>query len=166
MAQTNLKVNQDYKIEKTSPQGDDILVGQVDDQILEETSWTQWYAEGKQAYEPDSAAMTVVRKYLPYYDIVSFLGTWCGDSHYLFPKFMKVIDEAGYDPEKLKIYAVDRAKNALNVEHKLYRIERVPTIIFYRNNNEIQRIIESIDEPIEVWMAKFLEYEEDLNTED
>ncbi len=165
MAQPNLTLGTDYKIEIDPISHIPILVGEVDEQVLESTPGLNWYEEGKATYAPDSAAISIIQKYINEYDIVAVLGTWCGDSHYLFPKFMKVLEDAGQDSDRIKMYTADRSKNALNMEKQLYSIERLPTFIFYKNNNEKGRIVESIEEPIEIWMAKFLGLEAELGSD-
>jgi hypothetical protein len=44
---------------------------------------------------------------------------------------------------------VNRKKEALNIEHKFYNIERVPTIIVMHQYREVGRIIESVSGSIE-----------------
>lgn len=74
-----------------------------------------------------------------------YLGIWCGDSKNNVPPFMKIIDaidEAG--KVTVNYYTVERKPNK---ETKYYveefKVERVPTFIFYRDGKEIGRIIEN-----------------------
>src|SRR5512140_3208127 len=43
---------------------------------------------------------------------IVFLGTWCPDSRREVPRFLKVADEAGIPPERIKLYALDRTKKS------------------------------------------------------
>ena len=58
------------------------------------------------------------------------------------PRFLKILDYLNYPKDKIKIYAVDRSKKGLNNEIDSLNIQKVPTIIFYKNNKETGRIIE------------------------
>lgn len=165
MSQTTLQEGRDYKLLHDDAHDENYLQGEVTETIIESYPDFSWCEEGKTAYQTDSASMEVVKKHLNKYEIFVFFGTWCGDSQYLMPHFFKIIEEAGYPLEKLRIFAVDRAKQAMNVEKEMFEIERVPTFIFYQKNNEKGRIIESVETTLEDAMAKFLEIEEDFKTQ-
>ncbi len=51
--------------------------------------------------------------------------------------------------EQYLMYGVDRAKEAKYIEHKLYRVEKVPTIIVLKDNTEVGRIVENTKKSIE-----------------
>ncbi len=156
MAQTKQLIQDtDYKIQYEESVDQDILVGEINASILEEFK-PDW-AEAKEEYEVDTAHIETIQKNLPSYDIIVFLGTWCGDSHHWVPQFLKILEQIDYPMEKMRIYAVDRAKQALNVESNLYEIERVPTFIFVQDNTEKGRIVESVENNLEDWMFTFLE---------
>jgi hypothetical protein len=84
------------------------------------------------------------------------MGTWCSDTKDLLPKLHKSLVQTGYPMEQLKMYGVDRAKEAKYVEHKLYNAERVPTIVLVRNNMEVGRIVESPTGTIEQNLAAII----------
>ncbi len=79
----------------------------------------------------------------PGVDIVVVLGTWCGDSKREVPRFLKIVDLALIPPHQIKYYGLDRSKKSTDGITERYRIERVPTFIFFKNNNEIGRIVET-----------------------
>ena len=83
------------------------------------------------------------------YRFVVFAGTWCGDTKDLLPKFYKVLIEAGIDQHTVELYGVNRKKEALNIEHTLYNIKNIPTIIVMYQAREVGRIIESVSTSIE-----------------
>jgi len=70
-------------------------------------------------------------------------GPWCGDSKRNVPIFQKIIDTSGFDKSKIEYIAVDRNKQGGSYDVSGLDIKRVPTFIFYKNNKEIGRIIES-----------------------
>lgn len=123
--------------------------GQVSFSDLEKEQDFDWLKKGTDEYKPDTTVTVKLRKLLPQYDMVVVMGTWCEDSQNLVPKLYKTLQAAGYPMQKFSMYAVNRAKEGKNYEHKTYKIERVPTIILYRNHNEEGRIVESVKESIE-----------------
>lgn len=75
-----------------------------------------------------------------------FLGTWCGDTKYLLPKFIKAWDAMGLDHNQLELVALhyedDKYKQSPNGESDPYAIHKVPTFVFEDNGKEIGRIVE------------------------
>ena len=70
-------------------------------------------------------------------------GSWCGDSKRNVPAFEKIVDSSNFDKSKIEFIAVNRRKEGGSVDVSSLDIKRVPTLIFYRNNKEIGRIIEN-----------------------
>lgn len=75
-------------------------------------------------------------------DIIVFLGTWCSDSRREVPRFLKIADLAGMDAARIKLYGLDRTKRSSDGLTDRYGIERVPTFIFLRGDEEVGRIVE------------------------
>ena len=90
-------------------------------------------------------------------ELIVFLGTWCSDSHTLVPSFIKFIESIEYPTEKIQLYGVDRKKETKGIEHRLYHVERVPTIIIMRNNMEVGRITETVEKNIVATLRQLLE---------
>ena len=59
------------------------------------------------------------------------------------PHFYKVLNEAGYNDKRVKVIAVNKRKEAILVDINDLNIERVPTMIIYKDDKEVGRIIES-----------------------
>jgi len=74
-------------------------------------------------------------------NILVVFATWCGDSKAHVPDFYKVADLAGIS--NVKYLAVNRKKNAGAIDMSAMDIQRVPTFIVYKGDEEIGRIIES-----------------------
>jgi hypothetical protein len=60
-----------------------------------------------------------------------------------------VLTLAGIDLHAVEMYGVNRDKEALNIETKLYSIAHVPTIIVMHQFREVGRITESASSSIE-----------------
>jgi thiol-disulfide isomerase/thioredoxin len=71
------------------------------------------------------------------------LGTWCGDSKEQFPVFEKIIEKIPQNRLFVDIIGVDRDKLAADMDISSFGIEFVPTYIFYEEDKEIGRIVET-----------------------
>lgn len=82
--------------------------------------------------DPNSIRMDVV------------FGAWCGDSKEHVPHFYKIIARSSYlHQEQVTLMACDRMKKAGDVDISGLNIEFVPTFIFYADDKEIGRIVET-----------------------
>jgi thiol-disulfide isomerase/thioredoxin len=89
-------------------------------------------------------------------DILVFFGTWCGDSKREIPRFMKVVDEAGIERDRITLYGLNRSKKSPDGLTEAFKIEFIPTFIFRKNGKEIGRITESPKTTLEEDMAHIL----------
>lgn len=150
--------SQDYKLITDEKQDEPMLVGEITYEILVDSNDFYWYPFEYEEYIVDSTALDKISEMnmLNDVDMTIVMGTWCGDSHREIPRLFKILDYLAYDPDELKIIAVDRKKEGLKNEVEGLNIERVPTIIIYRNGEEVGRIIESTKESLEVDMFSIL----------
>ncbi|MFT3902943.1 MAG: thioredoxin family protein [Niabella sp.] len=125
----------DYKGVKT-------FTGFITDSLLKTDSSCTWFGEAQKVYEPKDK---VVKAFAAAKDSVSFIvfmGTWCGDSHFVVPRFLKILDKSGFSKDKLTIMAVDRTKKDKQHLAATFGITNVPTIIAFKDGKEIGRTIE------------------------
>lgn len=109
------------------------------------------------AYQVDSTTLKELSKLAKGKKITIVLGTWCGDSKYQVPHFLKLADALSLSDKEITFIAVDGTKKAENGLIDKLKIERVPTIIFNdKKGNEIGRITESPKETLEKDMLKIL----------
>lgn len=115
------------------------------------------YDSNYASYKSDSTAFTELSKSLKGKKITIVLGTWCGDSKYQVPHFLKIMDALKIDEDKITIIAVDGAKHAENGLIDSLKITNVPTFIFFdKKGNEVGRITEHPKESLEKDMLKIL----------
>jgi thiol-disulfide isomerase/thioredoxin len=139
MAQNeNFKTLIDPK-DKTS----EMLVGYITAADIKNNASCDWFEKGVAAYTPDSNVVKILKKVVGPYKFVILAGTWCGDTQFLLPQFFKTANVANIKTAQIEMYGVDRSKKALNAEHLIYDISKVPTIIIYNGPHEIGRIVES-----------------------
>ena len=142
--------------ETVSYEGEQILVGKVDWNGLTGASYSDWFMSGYKSYQPDTTALSGV--VLDNIEIVLFLGTWCSDSQTQVPQFYKILDFLHYDLNKLTTVSLERQEDRKLVspqhEEENWDICFVPTIIFLRNGQELDRIIEYPERTLEKDIAR------------
>ncbi|HOY32172.1 MAG TPA: thioredoxin family protein [Bacteroidales bacterium] len=122
----------------------DILFGTCSREALLSCAFAEDYTIEYQSYQPNDTVLGRLKQLVSGVKCVIVLGTWCGDSKEQVPRFLKIIDQTGKSFDKLEIVCVDRKKEAPGTDVKtIYSIEKVPTFIFYRNDTEAGRIIET-----------------------
>lgn len=140
-----------------------MLLGEINRHGLKMDAFKDWYEPVYDEYEPDTETIQKLKPLMKDVDIVIFMGTWCEDSHEHLPNFFKVLDEVNYDESKIKMIAVDEEKVSPEKEIEEYNIIQVPTFIFYRNGEEINRIVEYPIFGIEQDMLRILSGEKYMN---
>lgn len=108
-------------------------------------------------YKVDSTVVTEISKLMKGKKVTIVLGTWCGDSKYQVPNFLKIMDAAKIGEESMKFIGVDGMKKAENGLIDSLNITRVPTFIFTdKKGKEVARITERPTETLEKDMVKLL----------
>ena len=126
--------------------GDSILIDRIDRTAFELASFNTWFQEKYDQYIVNRDLTTTIKDSLQGFNIKVFFGTWCGDSRRELPRFLKVLDHSGFPMEQLEMHALNNTEEAYKqspskIEHGL-NIHRVPTFIFYKDGEEINRIVE------------------------
>jgi thiol-disulfide isomerase/thioredoxin len=120
------------------------LLGYINPSQLAREPYSEWYLKGFNDYLPNSESFNkLLDKDKTGLTIKIVMGTWCPDSRREVPRLMKVLDIWQFPSEKIIIIGVDNAKHSPVGEYVNLDIQRVPTIIIYKNNIEAGRIIEN-----------------------
>ncbi|MDX1314789.1 MAG: thioredoxin family protein [Eudoraea sp.] len=151
---------QDTVKEIQLPNGNSILLGSIPEKALKQAPYSDWYTRNYEQYNPDLSSISEFKKELKKYRILVFMGTWCGDSKREVPRFMKILEAAGFPKEQLKIVAVDQRsefyKKSPGGEEWGLNIQYVPTFIFLKDGKEVNRIVEYPVNSLEIDMEKIL----------
>jgi len=121
----------------------EVLVGYCNRDGLQWGEFLESYVEEYKLYDPEAKFLKKIQKKIDDTKIVIVLGTWCSDSKTQVPRFLKMLDQIGFNESNLTMIGVDRSKTAGDLNIRDLSIERVPTFIFYRDEYEIGRIIET-----------------------
>lgn len=103
------------------------------------------YEPGYERYTPNADAVKYIKSQKGKFKIKMVMGFWCDDSKLYVPQLIKTLDVAKWDTDdndQLKIFGVDKNKEAGFEGFKALNIVKVPTIIVYSNDREIGRIEE------------------------
>lgn len=144
--------------EVPSQEGGIDLVGHISPKQITVPPFDEWYKVFYEYHEPDTALIKDFKTALNKHHILVFMGTWCSDSQREVPALMKILEQADFPEDQLKIVGVyDKGpfyKTSPNGEHWGLQIKMVPTILFLKNGKEANRIVESPIETLEKDIAK------------
>jgi len=123
--------------------GKPILIGLCDRTAFADTNYSWWYKPEYDNYETNKNDLDTIKQKLSSIKIIVVAGSWCSDSRREMPRLFKIIDELKIDSPAVKLICVDRDKKAEGTEIENLDIKLVPTFIFYRDEKELGRIVES-----------------------
>jgi len=140
--------------------GNEMLIGCCTREALLQEPFATWYIKNYNDYSMDTIIANEIRKNISNKQFILFLGTWCGDSRRETPRILKIFDYCNLNPEQIKLVMVSNHDSAYKQspshEEKGMNILRVPTLIVFENNKEINRIVESPIESIEKDLLKIV----------
>ena len=151
---------QEFNKEVTTENGNTFLIGQINLEGLQSQPYASWLQSGFDNYKVDETLTTLLKEKLADYQIKLFLGTWCGDSKRETPRLIKILEATDFPVQQLEIIALDYRKGHYKTsptgEEKGLNIIKVPTIIFFKDGKEVNRIVESPLESLEEDMAQII----------
>ncbi|TRZ41421.1 thioredoxin family protein [Robertkochia solimangrovi] len=129
-------------VDTTEQQTPPVLTGIQQRKTLEAAPYDEWFRLNYEEAEPDAVVVDSIKPLLKGIKFKLFMGTWCADSKREVPYFFKVLDMTDYDQMDIEIITMTHDKTTPENFEKDLNITNVPTIIFYRNGKEINRIVE------------------------
>lgn len=118
------------------------LKGILSREILVKDTSFHWYAESLKGYSPNATALAGLMKHKDSIHLLTFMGTWCEDSHTVIPKYYALLDAAGFSPDRETLIGVDREKKTFSHLAEALHVKNVPTIIVLKNGKELGRVVE------------------------
>jgi thiol-disulfide isomerase/thioredoxin len=120
------------------------LLGYFDPARLKSEPYSEWYIKGYDEYEFNPEGLNkLLELNRDNLSVKVVMGTWCSDSRKQIPRLMRILDIWQFPVTGLTFIGVDDKKHSPVDELSSLNIQRVPTIIIYKNNIEAGRIIES-----------------------
>jgi thiol-disulfide isomerase/thioredoxin len=135
-----------------------VLTGEYRFEELYNNSKLPWFQSNFIQYNYNPLTVQQLHKYSDTeIRFVVFGGTWCEDTQNLIPRFYKVVTDAGFQEQNYSLYLLNRQKKSPSGQEEGLNILKLPTIIVYRNGQEIGRIIEVVTRNIEADLLDILE---------
>jgi len=100
-------------------------------------------------YNPEEGVINSLQLRLKDFKFTIVLGTWCGDSLREVPRLLKILALLKIPENDINIIAVDQSKSIPQDSIEQFEIIKVPTFLFYKNDQELGRIVERPIETLE-----------------
>lgn len=141
------------------PKKEKTMTGYTTEQQLLRAPQSSWLEPGISSYVPDMAVIGRIREQVAGRNIswLAIGGTWCGDTQFLLPQFVRVMREAQIPASAIRYYLVDEQKTSPAQLEKTLAVTRVPVFIVMENEREIGRITESVATTTEADLLRILE---------
>jgi len=120
----------------------DLLIGKCQRKDLQRGEFAKYFFNEYSHYTPKKEITEFLKNKIYSYSITIVLGTWCSDSREQVPRFIKILDELDYNTNSIEIFCVNHEKSA-GIDISYLKIDRVPTIIFFKEGIEMGRITET-----------------------
>ena len=88
--------------------------------------------------------------------VLIFFGTWCHDSQREVPRMLKILEAVGLPEDHIKMVTLDFSKTDPGGLAVANGVEFTPTFIFFREQEEVGRIIEKPATTLEEAMVELL----------
>lgn len=151
-----LSAQEKNKLPVDEKSGKPMLLGICDRTAFADSNFSWWFNSEFDNYSVDSVTLKNVSDKLKDVKITIVMGTWCSDSRREVPRFFKILDKLSFDQKNLTLICVDRNKTTPAGEVEKLDIKLVPTFIFYKNDVEIGRIVETPKETLEKDLVKIV----------
>jgi len=135
---------------------EEMLLGEIDLSDLHEAPYARWFANENEPHTLKDKKVEELEALLSGVNIKLFMGTWCADSQREVPRFHQIMEATDYPVDSIELVALDREKTAPTTPERDFDILRVPTFIFYRDGQELGRIVEYPIQSLEDDMVQIL----------
>lgn len=119
-----------------------ILTGIQIRETIATAPYDSWFSPTYAIYTTDKETLDAIQPLLKDVKVKVFMGTWCEDSQREVPQFYKIIDELQFDERNIELIMVDEEKETPQHLEDGFNITNVPTFIFYKDDKELNRIVE------------------------
>jgi thiol-disulfide isomerase/thioredoxin len=149
--------SQDYKIIVDEKNGEPLILGYCPTSIIIDSLFKDTWTTEYNNYQLDFETLDSLEGKLDNIIITIVFRSTCSDSREQLPRLFKILKELNYGVNLITLIGVNREKQGLSNEAEGLEIELVPTIIFYKDENEIGRIVETPSESLEKDMLKIIQ---------
>ena len=148
--------SQDYKIIPDEKNGEPLILGYCPASLMNDSTFNNTWTTEYSNYQPDYEILDSLEVKLDDVSIKIVFRSTCSDSREQLPRFFKILTELNYNLNSITLIGVNTEKQGLSNEAEGLDIQFVPTIIFYKDGNEIGRIVETPYESLEKDLLKII----------
>lgn len=142
--------------ESVTTENETILLGQINRANLLTTPYTQWFIKEYDFYTVPTGWAANLKSKMEGVSIKIFMGTWCEDTQRELGGMFKLLDALEFDESTLDMYSLSEYKDSPSGIEKTYNITNIPTLIFFKNGVEMNRIVEISVSTLDIDIAKIL----------
>ena len=109
---------------------------------LENSTHNNWFLENYNAHPLNKALVSQIDSLFDDIEVTIYMGTWCEDSQREVPGFYKIIDALEANDQVRPIVGLNEDKVSHDGSAEQVGVTNVPTFIFSKDGEEINRIVE------------------------
>ena len=109
---------------------------------LENSTHNSWFVENYNAHPLNKALVSQIDSLFDDIEVTIYMGTWCEDSQREVPGFFKIIDALEANDQVQPIVGLNENKVSHDGSAEQAGVTNVPTFIFSKDGEEINRIVE------------------------
>ena len=109
---------------------------------LENSTHNSWFVENYNAHSFNKALVSQIDSLFDDIEVTIYMGTWCEDSQREVPGFFKIIDSLEANDQVQPIVALNEDKVSHDGSAEQADVTNVPTFVFSKDGEEINRIVE------------------------
>ena len=109
---------------------------------LENSNHNGWFVENYNAHPLNKALVSQIDSLYDDIEVTIYMGTWCEDSQREVPGFFKIIDALEANDQVQPIVGLNEDKVSHDGSAEQAGVTNVPTFIFSKDGEEINRIVE------------------------
>ena len=109
---------------------------------LENSTHNNWFLENYNAHPLNKVLVSQIDSLFDDIEVTIYMGTWCEDSQREVPGFFKIIDALEANDQVRPIVGLNEDKVSHDGSAEQAGVTNVPTFIFSKDGEEINRIVE------------------------
>ena len=109
---------------------------------LENSTHNNWFLENYNAHPLNKVLVSQIDSLFDDIEVTIYMGTWCEDSQREVPGFFKIVDALEANDQVQPIVGLNEDKVSHDGSAEQAGVTNVPTFVFSKDGEEINRIVE------------------------
>jgi thiol-disulfide isomerase/thioredoxin len=131
-------------------------VGKMNSSVFyNDKNYREWFLPEYNQYALQEVVVEEMRPTTEKMQFVIVMGTWCEDSHYEFPRLIKLMDALGVARKNLQIFAVNKTKTEPEEVISTYRVSKVPMLLMKKPEESEWQVV-ATEKPQISWEVDLL----------